>query len=242
MEQPGEQHPQALSANTEPAQPTADSAHRTVQHRGNAAMPSTGHLGQQRPTDNGDRVGSAHQRRCRQQHVRAAALRARRPARTQRHDRCFVPDSTFSRMAPRAQFAGATRTAKFTARQELVDLERVRTYDQQRVPFCTKRRPSLPAKEIGRAAAFPRRRHALVANQEGQPTGLPLKTIITVNDAEYLHVVSQRVAQHPCPDAGSRLQIAGPWTRAQRPRPVCLDNKHGTHPSEPRVCRQALAQ
>ncbi len=76
-------------------------------------------------------------------------------------------------MAPWAKLAGATWTAKLTAGQELVDLERVRTYDQQRVPFCTKRRPSLPAKEIGRAAAFPRRRHALVANQKGQPPGLP---------------------------------------------------------------------
>jgi hypothetical protein len=100
-------------------------------------------------------------------------------------------------MAPRAQLAGATRTAKFTSAQELVDLERVRTYDQQRVRLSAPSDgPPHPAKDIGRAAAFPRRRHALVANQEGQPAGLPLKIIITVNDAEHLHVVSQRVAQH----------------------------------------------
>ena len=127
--------------------------------------------------------------------MRTAALRAQRTTRTHRHDRPLVPDPAFPSVTPRAQLAGATRTTKFTPRQELVDLERVRTYDQQRVPFCTKRRPSHPAKDIGRAAAFPRRRHALVANQEGQPAGLPLKIIITVNDAEHLHVVSQRVAQ-----------------------------------------------
>ena len=127
--------------------------------------------------------------------MRAAALRARRTTGTQRHNGGLVPDPTFTRIAPRAQLATATRTAKFTTGQELVDLERVRTYDQQRVPFCTKRRPSLPAKEIGRAAAFPRRRQTLVANQEGQPTGLPSKNVITVNDAEHLHVVSHRGAQ-----------------------------------------------
>ena len=129
--------------------------------------------------------------------MRAAALRTRRTTRTQRHHGRLVPDPTFPAMAPRAQFAGATWAAKFTADQELVDLERVRTYDQQRVPFCTKRRPSLPAKEIGRAAAFLQRRHALVTSQEGQPAGPPLKIIITLNDAGHLQVVRQRVAQHP---------------------------------------------
>jgi len=48
--------------------------------------------------------------------------------------------------------------------EELVDLERVRTYHQQRVPPSTKRRPSLPAKEWGGPLRFLRRPHALVAN------------------------------------------------------------------------------
>ena len=126
----------------------------------------------------------------------AAALRTRRAARANRHDRGLIPDPAFPGMAPRTELAGATWTAKLTAGQQLVDLERVRTYDQQRVPPSTKRRPSLPAKEWGGPLRFQRRRHALVANQEGQPAGLPLKIIITVNDAEHLHVVSQGVAQH----------------------------------------------
>ena len=128
--------------------------------------------------------------------MRAAAPRTRRAARTQRHDRGLISNPSFPRIAPRAQLAGATWTAKFTARQELVDLERVRTYDQQRVPFCTKRRPSLPAKERGGPLRFQERPHALVANKEGQPTRPTLKIIITVNDAGHLHVVSQRGAQH----------------------------------------------
>ena len=57
-------------------------------------------------------------------------------------------------MTPRPQFASAVRTTQLTASQELVDLERVRTYHQQRVPPSTKRRPSHPAKESGGPLRF----------------------------------------------------------------------------------------
>ena len=86
--------------------------------------------------------------------MRGLALRAQRPARTQRHDTGLVPNPAFPRVPPRPQFSGAARTAKLTTSQELVDLERVRTYHQQRVPPSTKRRPSHPAKDRGGPLRF----------------------------------------------------------------------------------------
>jgi hypothetical protein len=65
------------------------------------------------------------------------------------------------------------RATQLTDAKEPVDLDQVGTYHQHRVPPSTKRRPSHPAKDVGRAAAFLRRRHAFVANEKGQPAGLP---------------------------------------------------------------------
>ena len=103
----------------------------------------------------------------------AAALRTRPPARTNRDNHSLVPNPAFPRIAPRAELTGVTRTAKCTPSQELVDLERVRTYDQQRVPPSTKRRPFLPAKERGGPLRF----HDVVTlsspTKKGNPPGRP---------------------------------------------------------------------
>ena len=67
---------------------------------------------------------------------------------------------------------------------------------------------------MGRAAALPGRRHTLVANEKGQPAGLPFHTIVTVDDVIPLHVVNHGVAQHHapalhgarrCPTAGTMI-------------------------------------
>ncbi len=76
-------------------------------------------------------------------------------------------------MSPRAQLAGTTRTAKLTATQEPVDLERARTYHQQRVPLCTKRRPSLPAKERGGLLRFQNVVTLSSPTKNGNPPGRP---------------------------------------------------------------------
>jgi hypothetical protein len=57
-------------------------------------------------------------------------------------------------MTPRPQLAAAARATQLTDAKERVDLERVRTYHQHRVPPSTKRRPSLPAKEWGGPPRF----------------------------------------------------------------------------------------
>ena len=197
-----EQHPQALRPDTEPVQPTPDGTHRPVQQRSDAAVPQAGCLDQQALADHLDRVRPAQQRGRRQQHVRAPALRARRTTRTQRHNRGLAPDSSLARVAPRPQLTSAVRTAKLTRPKELVDLERTRTYHQQRVPLCFKRRPSLPAKRRGGPLRFQARRHALVANKEGQPTGPPWRSSSPSMTPEHLHVVSQRGVQQLPVDAG----------------------------------------
>jgi hypothetical protein len=59
-------------------------------------------------------------------------------------------------------------------------------------PFSTKRRPSPSGP---RTSGGPLRSHDVVTlsspTKKGHPPGLPSKTIITANDAEHLHVVSQ---------------------------------------------------
>src|SRR5680860_1557087 len=50
---------------------------------------------------------------------------------------------------------------------------------------------------MGRAAAFPGRRHTLVANEKEQPTGLPRTPSSPSMTSYHLHVVSHGVAQHP---------------------------------------------
>ena len=50
---------------------------------------------------------------------------------------------------------------------------------------------------FGRAAALPRRPHALVANEEGQPPGPPSRSSSPSMTPDHLHVVSHGVAQQP---------------------------------------------
>jgi hypothetical protein len=76
-------------------------------------------------------------------------------------------------MTPRPQLAAAARATQLTDAKEPVDLERVRTYHQH--PGASKHQATaLPSGQgMGRAAAFQRSRHALVANEKGNPQGCP---------------------------------------------------------------------
>jgi hypothetical protein len=76
-------------------------------------------------------------------------------------------------MTPWPQLTGAVRTAELTAVQELVDLERIRTYHQQRVPPSTKRRPSHPAKEWGGPLRFYDIVRLSSPTKKGNPPGRP---------------------------------------------------------------------
>ena len=85
VQQPGEQHPHALGAAAEPAQPAPHSAHRPTQPDGDRAVPQTGCLRQQSRADHRHVVRPARQARRGQQHVRGTAPRTARPTRTTPH-------------------------------------------------------------------------------------------------------------------------------------------------------------
>ena len=101
----------------------------------------------------------------------APALRARGTTRTHLGESGLVPEPAFSRVSLRAQLAGTARTAKLTATQEPVDLERARTYHQQRVPRCTKRRPSFSDQGMGKAVAIPECRTLSSPTKKGNLPG-----------------------------------------------------------------------
>jgi hypothetical protein len=85
----------------------------------------------------------------------------------------LVPDPPRPGIAPRPQLTTTARAAQFTATKEPVDLDRVRTYHQHRVPPSTKRRPSLPPKEWGGPPRFNDVVTLASPTKKGNPAGLP---------------------------------------------------------------------
>ena len=111
----------------------------------------------------------------RQQHVRGASPRAPRTTRTWTHLRVGFRSLAIWH-SPRASARRRTPgQRKSTTSQDPVDLDRVRTYHQHRVPPSTKQRPSLPVKDSGGPLRF----HDVVTlssrTKKGNPRGRPSK-------------------------------------------------------------------
>jgi len=111
--------------------------------------------------------------------VRAPTPRARRTTWTlDEHHGVAVAvvvaaDPTGPGVAPRPELTAAPRTTQDATNKESVDLEQVRTYDQQRVPPSTKRRPSHPAKDSGGPLRFQDVVTLSSPTKKGNPSGLP---------------------------------------------------------------------
>jgi hypothetical protein len=94
------------------------------------------------------------------------------------------------------KLAAAARATQLTVTKEPVNLERVRTYHQHRVPPSTKRRPSLPAKGWGGPPRFNDVVTLASPTKKGDPAGLPSTSSSPSMTPNHLHVVSQGVVQH----------------------------------------------
>jgi len=131
----------------------------------------------------------------RQQDMSLRADRARRTLRPSPHRAVLIPDTPRPRVTPRSKLALTARATKIPIPQELVDLERVRTYHQHQVPLQHQATALPSGQGTGRAAASTGHRHALVANQEGNPTGTPFRRSSPSTTPDTTHDVIHGVAQ-----------------------------------------------
>ena len=195
VEQPGEHHPHALRA----PQPNRRSQPRTVLTAGPTA-PRPGGAPDRPPsraarTDHQHRVRPAHKHdagssTCVRRHREHDERRGRR-----RPDRVLVSHASPPGIAPRPQLTGAHPDSA-AHHQPGPGRPRPGPYLPSAPGASKHQATALPSgQDSGRAAALPRRRHALVANEEGQPTGPPFRTSSVSTTSTRLHVLSHGVAQ-----------------------------------------------
>jgi hypothetical protein len=191
-------------ASSEPAQPTPDRAHRPPEQRGDLAMPSPVGAREQPRPDHRRAVRPTRQHERRQQHMSLRTIRTRRTPRPTQHHGALIPHAPRPRVTPRTKLALTARATQKTAPQQLVDLERVRTYHQHRVPFQHQATALPSGQGMGRAAALTGHRHALVANQEGQPNRVAHQKVLTINDAKHHPRRHPRRRSTPSPSRAAR--------------------------------------